>query len=198
MATRRLPAEKRKTQIVLSAIRVFARKGYHGATTREIASEAGVAEALLYRYFDSKQALFIAALEGTASRLVGELERIVEEEKTPERAIERLVTFYRGIVDANADFARMVFVISAELDDAAVRSTYLPYQERALTCLSGAIQTWQAGGLIEATIPPRAAAWVLMGSFQVIALMKHTGRLGELHIEPAMELVRTFLRPSQV
>ena len=41
-----MPAAKRKKQILLSAIRVFARSTYHGATTKNIAEEAGVKLAL--------------------------------------------------------------------------------------------------------------------------------------------------------
>jgi AcrR family transcriptional regulator len=62
MASRRqrLTAEERREAIVRAVIPVFAEKGFHAATTKELAQAADVSEALLYRHFPSKQKLFAA------------------------------------------------------------------------------------------------------------------------------------------
>lgn len=52
-------AERRET-ILEAAARVFARKGFDKATTREIAQEAGVSEGTIYNYFTSKRELLTA------------------------------------------------------------------------------------------------------------------------------------------
>lgn len=54
--------EARRSQILDAAARVFARRGFHGATTKGIASEAGVAEGTIYNYFDSKSDLLIGIM----------------------------------------------------------------------------------------------------------------------------------------
>ncbi|WP_313406544.1 helix-turn-helix domain-containing protein [Aeromicrobium sp.] len=59
---RRMSAERRRAQIIDSARAVFARQGYAGSRTREIAAEAGVNEAMLYRHFPSKEELFEASV----------------------------------------------------------------------------------------------------------------------------------------
>jgi AcrR family transcriptional regulator len=61
--TVRLSARDRRRQILEVASGIFARKGYDGTTTREIAEEAGVNEALLFRHFASKEALYWTMLE---------------------------------------------------------------------------------------------------------------------------------------
>ena len=48
--------------IVEAAKRVFAAKGYDGASLRAIAREAGVDPALVHHYFDGKASLFVAAM----------------------------------------------------------------------------------------------------------------------------------------
>ena len=53
----------RRTQILEAAIRVFGKKGYHRATTKDIARAAGVAEGTIYLYFKSKSELLIALFE---------------------------------------------------------------------------------------------------------------------------------------
>jgi AcrR family transcriptional regulator len=52
-------AEKRRQDIIEAAARVFARKGFERATTREIALEADVSEGTIYNYFASKQQLLV-------------------------------------------------------------------------------------------------------------------------------------------
>ncbi len=47
-----------REKILETALRLFSKEGYLGATTREIAREAGVAEVTLFRYFPSKERLF--------------------------------------------------------------------------------------------------------------------------------------------
>jgi AcrR family transcriptional regulator len=59
----RLTAEDRRHQILEVAFGLFARKGYEGATTREIAEEAGINEALLFRHFSSKENLYWTMIE---------------------------------------------------------------------------------------------------------------------------------------
>lgn len=64
MTQRRLSAAERRRSIVRAAIPIFASRGFHGATTRDLAAAAGVSEALLYRHFPSKEALYHAITEG--------------------------------------------------------------------------------------------------------------------------------------
>jgi AcrR family transcriptional regulator len=59
----RLPALARRRAVIESASRVFARSSYRGATTAEIAREAGVSEPILYRHFGSKRDLYLACLD---------------------------------------------------------------------------------------------------------------------------------------
>jgi AcrR family transcriptional regulator len=56
-------AEARRTQILLGAAQVFAEKGFHRATTKEIAKAAGISEGTIYNYFDTKRALLVAMIE---------------------------------------------------------------------------------------------------------------------------------------
>jgi AcrR family transcriptional regulator len=49
--------------LIKAATKVFAARGYHVATTREIAAEAGCAEGLIHRYFDGKNGLLLALIQ---------------------------------------------------------------------------------------------------------------------------------------
>jgi AcrR family transcriptional regulator len=63
MEPRRLGREERRERILQAVVPVFARKGFHGATSRELAEACGVSEALLYRHFRDKPSLYAAVAQ---------------------------------------------------------------------------------------------------------------------------------------
>ena len=75
-----VPQEKPNTRekILDSAIQLFAKKGFNGTTTKEIAKGAEVNEALIFRHFSTKRDLFGAIIE-----------KKIDEEPGIEEAIER-------------------------------------------------------------------------------------------------------------
>lgn len=58
-----MPGTDRRQQLIETALDVFSRKGFDGATTKEIAAEAGVTEAIIFRHFPTKQALYSAVVQ---------------------------------------------------------------------------------------------------------------------------------------
>src|SRR5262245_18396899 len=56
----KLSAEERRADIIRAVRRVFAERGFHGTTTRALAEAAGVSEALLFKHFPNKEALYSA------------------------------------------------------------------------------------------------------------------------------------------
>jgi AcrR family transcriptional regulator len=67
---RRLPRSQRREQIVAAATRAFAAGGFAATNLDEIATEAGVSRAILYRHFESKIDLYQAVLDSACQRLV--------------------------------------------------------------------------------------------------------------------------------
>ncbi len=64
---KRMTGEERSGQIVAVATRLFSKKGFKGTTTREIAREAGISEAMIFRYFSGKDALYRAIIDSKCS-----------------------------------------------------------------------------------------------------------------------------------
>jgi AcrR family transcriptional regulator len=62
-AARRFTADERRNQLIDTAMGLFARKGFSGTTTREIAVAAGVNEAIIFRFFPHKDDLYAAILD---------------------------------------------------------------------------------------------------------------------------------------
>src|SRR5438132_10383369 len=58
----RSAGQERQASIIAAAAALFAAKGFNGTTTREIAKTAGISEALVFKYFPTKRALYAAIL----------------------------------------------------------------------------------------------------------------------------------------
>jgi DNA-binding transcriptional MerR regulator len=63
-------------RLVAAARRWFARDGYAGVTVADICQEAGVATGSFYRHFETKDAIFVAAVQSVADVLGAELDRL--------------------------------------------------------------------------------------------------------------------------
>jgi TetR/AcrR family transcriptional regulator len=76
----RLPAPQRRQTLLEAARSVFIAKSYAGATTADIAREAGVSEPILYRHFASKRDLYLACLDDVWTRLRAAVEEEIAQE----------------------------------------------------------------------------------------------------------------------
>ena len=79
----RMCAGDRRAQLIDVALDVFSRQGFRGATTKKIAAQAGVTEAIIFRHFPSKGALYTAVLDSRLAspqrrRRHAELETLME------------------------------------------------------------------------------------------------------------------------
>jgi AcrR family transcriptional regulator len=78
---KRISAADRHGQILTVARQLFARQGFRGTTTRQIADQAQVNEAILFRHFRSKEALYWAVLDDLMRQRNsrGNLQALIEE-----------------------------------------------------------------------------------------------------------------------
>jgi AcrR family transcriptional regulator len=78
----------RRQRIVLAASQMFAERAYVEVQMDELAKAAEVAKPTIYRYFNSKEDLFLEALDGTMSEMVAEVTRVADE-RVPAPAVLR-------------------------------------------------------------------------------------------------------------
>ena len=62
------PPEERRKELIETAARLFAEKGYESVSVRDILAEVGGAPGMFYYYFKSKQDIYLAAMEDYISR----------------------------------------------------------------------------------------------------------------------------------
>lgn len=112
---KKLTAKQRS--ILEAAILLFAAKGYNGTTTNEIAKQAGVAEATIFKHYRSKKGLLlrlvIPAIAKFASPFIlHSMVKILEQDKPMEKILEELIRDRAELVEKNWDTIRIVIVES--------------------------------------------------------------------------------------
>lgn len=88
--------------MLAGAANLFERQGFAATTFDEIAAEAGVGVATVYKYFNSKQGIVIALLEPDLSNMLARAQRIVEHpHRDPAKAMVALLSAYRNLGGRN-------------------------------------------------------------------------------------------------
>ncbi len=73
--------DAKRTAMMQAAVQVFAEKGYHAATVRDIVKQADVAIGTFYFYFPDKETLFVHLYEETADFLLQTIDQAVRSRK---------------------------------------------------------------------------------------------------------------------
>lgn len=88
---KRVSTAVRKTLILQAARKLFAERGYEGTRTSQISKAAGTSEALLYRHFPSKEALYRAVLR----QMIIDQNRNYDQIGLPAESAESLIVIIR-------------------------------------------------------------------------------------------------------
>jgi AcrR family transcriptional regulator len=113
-----LERRSRQAENILHAAKLlFARQGYHGTTTREIARLADIAENTLFRYFEHKEDLFWAVLHSSLSGVELRLAAFMSaaEGASPEIVLPKLFTQLIDTIILKPELPRLVAIAFVEL-----------------------------------------------------------------------------------
>jgi AcrR family transcriptional regulator len=124
----RLPAPRRRTQLLAVALRVFAERGYHPTSMNDLAEAAGVTKPVLYQHFRSKRALYLELLEDVGGRLREEIDKATTAAETPREQVHAgFLAYFRFVAEQQLAF-QLLFGGGARRDEEfadAVRSVEL-------------------------------------------------------------------------
>jgi AcrR family transcriptional regulator len=176
--TPRLTAAERRRRIVDAVRDVFAEKGFDATTTRDLARAADVSEALLYRYFPSKDSLYAAVLNACAKGpTFAEYKRILALEPSTSTLVIMVHFVVSGYVYGRHGDAQLAafhtLLVRSLLDDGEfVRLTHRKYAsawlQKFAACLNAAVCAGEMG-----FAPLRAHLGVWFVQHLAFSLMLH-------------------------
>lgn len=106
MAKGATTAVNRRSDIISAAIEVFAEIGYYRATTAQVAARAAISQPYIFRFFPTKEALLMTALEVSWGRIIESFRQVVDS-ASPEKLETDLIMAYEEIL---ASYRNEVFL----------------------------------------------------------------------------------------
>ena len=183
----------RRQDILAAAMELFAKKGFRGTTTRDLATQAGVNEAIIFRHFKTKEELYSAILEHKAScenrdAKIEELERIGAS-GDDEKFFQTVGREFLARHEKDTTFFRLLLFSALEghqFSDMFVASM------TARNPIANYIQKRMDEGAFR-QVDPQLAARGLFGMFVSFVLSQEILGLRKTQPYDAEEVVRTFV-----
>ncbi|MEX2246630.1 MAG: TetR/AcrR family transcriptional regulator [Dehalococcoidia bacterium] len=176
----RLPAEKRRRQIIERARDVFAAQSYARVGTADLAKAAGISEPGLYRYFSGKKELFVAAIRATGPRLLKIWEEISVEYEDPIETLWAIGVYYYDHLESHSANMKLQFRAISEADDPDIRDALHDNFEAFVHFVTDTLEEGKARGIVRKEIDSRMVAWQFLGIGLTLDLMHLLGFKGEM------------------
>jgi AcrR family transcriptional regulator len=157
----RLPAAERRQALIDAARQAFARHGYHGTGTADIARVCGCSEPVLYRHFAGKRELFAAVLEHCAATTVAALPDPTTSDDPLGDMANRAAAIYRDPKWAELSQLRLLAISLA--DDPEIGAALRRILEKMHATMASAVRRGQELGHARPDVDPDRIAWLWIG-----------------------------------
>jgi AcrR family transcriptional regulator len=149
-------------RILAAAVRLFAAKGFDGASVQEIVEAAEVTKGALYHYFESKNDLLYEIYHTLLSRQLADLERIVDQGLPPAETlrtlIAELVESTAGYIDETKVWVREMY----RLDETHMHAVRADRRRYHIT-FRKIIEDAQGAGAFSAVASPETVTLIVLG-----------------------------------
>jgi AcrR family transcriptional regulator len=105
----RLPAARRREQLLEVALQVFGDLGFHPASMNDVAEAAGVTKPVLYQHFRSKRELYKQVLSDVGDHLLDAISKATAAARSPHEQVELGFIAYFRFVESNEAAFRVLF-----------------------------------------------------------------------------------------
>lgn len=156
----RVPAEGRRQQILEVATELFARQGFNGTTTRQVAQGAAVNEAIIFRHFPTKEELYWAVIERQCLPKPGRV-RLEDRLANIDDPAEVLTALAEDVITRDTTLTRLLLFTALEKHELSDRF-YRTHVARYYELLADFVRRGTEAGRFRA-VDPLVAARALMG-----------------------------------
>ncbi len=164
----KMTGDKRREQILQTAVQLFSQRGFSGTTTKEIARSAGVSEAMVFRHFSTKSELYDAILGNKAChdgiRFPWDENPVLHEaikNKDDYKVFFNIALNALTKQQADANFMRLLFYSALEEHELADRF-FNEFVARLYEFIGGYVKTRQQDGAMR-EVNPRLVVRAFLG-----------------------------------
>jgi AcrR family transcriptional regulator len=160
--SKRLPANERKAQLLDTAAEVFAKYGYSGTTTAELAKAAGVSEPIIYRHFKNKKELFIALVEQSGADTIALWEKALAEATDPADRLLRLIASNPMVTIKGNLRYRVIVAAMTEVEEPEVQKSLQQHITTLHAFIAREVRNSQGSAAVSKRFSPELTAWALI------------------------------------
>lgn len=185
----RLPASKRREQLLDCAADLFAKMGYARATTAQLARAAGVTEPIIYRHFESKKDLFVALIERTGRETIEQWERHLADAQDPAERLRRLLGDNPMVTERGRSAYRVILQAISEVDDPVIHAALRNHIKSLHAFLAEELAAAQETHKVTSRFSAEIIAWLLIdiglgyGVLSAMGVSGHGTDVGGQHVQ---------------
>jgi TetR/AcrR family transcriptional regulator, cholesterol catabolism regulator len=156
-----------RDDVVRAAGRLFADRGYHGTSMRDLGKELGLLGSSLYSHVASKQDLLVEVVEEGARLFEESAEKALASEGTASDRLEALIAGHVDVVIDNIDVAR-TFLNEARMLDADHRSRIIDARDHYEEAFRSVIREGIGDGTFESHVDPTITSIFILSILNAI------------------------------
>jgi AcrR family transcriptional regulator len=172
---KRLTAEARRQAVLDTACRVFSQSSYRGATTAEIAREAGISEPILYRHFGSKRDLYLACLDEAWRGFRAEADEVMAND--PAGCLGAIAAAYMRGGKRMRMIDLWIQALTEASEDKVIAGALRKQVREVRDFFADVIRDGQAQGVVHADRDPEAEAWIFLAAGLLATMDSRLGGL---------------------
>ena len=194
----RLPAAERRRALVETAVRLFGESSYRGTTTAEIARAAGVSEPILYRHFDSKLRLYLAALDHVWELARASWETTLAGAGDACAAVETISREHMTARSPKVQLAELwVQGLTEAAENEELRRHLRVHMHEVHDFVAAMFRRGQEEGVIAPGRDPDAEAWIFLAGGLLGMVGRRIGVLGDDDLDAIREARLSWLRAGE-
>ena len=167
-ATARRSTHRRLSEIMEAAAKVFAERGYHGATTQDIADVLGIRQASLYYYFPSKEVALEVVCARSAEGFLNTAQAIAAGPGTPAERLSALIRSHIWPILERGDYIK-VFLTQRHLLPKKSRERVAVVSRGIEDTFEGVVREGIASGDFRSDIDPRLTMLTILGATNAVS-----------------------------
>jgi TetR/AcrR family transcriptional regulator len=154
-------SEDKRQRVLFCAKRSFAENGYSGANVNEIAKDAGISVGALYKYFRSKDDIFLAIISASRELIESTIDSILASNPTFLARVEAILRAAADSSAADPDIVKIYIACTTQELAPLARELATQIESPAAEKYRGMIASARASGEIDPPCDDDAAAFCL-------------------------------------
>jgi len=169
------PTARDKRKLILdSAIKVFARTGYHGSRVSDIAREAGIAYGLVYHYFKNKEEILDTIFDEQWGAFLDAVEAIADGGTSTEDKLLSIAGLILNAYRVRTEWVK-VLVFEIQRSQRFANPEQLRAVGRLFQIVARILREGQQAGVLRPDLDPDVACFVFIGGLDSVVTSRVLG-----------------------